>query len=32
MVRQEQIKFQYYINLQPNVELINSFLSECQLI
>ena len=24
-MRQEQIKFQCYINLQPNVELINSF-------
>ena len=32
MMRQEQIKFQCYINLQLNVELINSFLSECQLI
>ena len=32
MMRQEQIKFQCYVNLQPNVELINSFLSECQLI
>ena len=32
MMRQEQIKFQSYINLQQNVELINSFLSECQLI
>ena len=31
-MRQEQIKFQRYINLQPNVGLINSFLSECQLI
>ena len=31
-MRQEQIKLQSYINLQPNVELINSFLSDCQLI